>query len=66
MLCLPWDSFLVSNDRPKIEQLFESSKTGLWKNRGCGENTPSQGVNNGSLDGRSGAIVDPHHPKGGW
>jgi hypothetical protein len=37
VLCLPWDSFLVSNDRPKIEQLFESRQDGavekprLWR-----------------------------------
>ena len=37
MLCLPWDSFLVSNDRPKIEQVFESRQDGavekprLWR-----------------------------------
>ena len=62
MLCLPWDSFLVSNDRPKIEQLFKSrqeetvEKPRLWR-----KILHAQRVNNGSLDGRSGAICDPHH-----
>ena len=32
MLCLPWDSFLVSNDRPKIEQMFESRQEGAVEN----------------------------------
>ena len=65
MLCLPWDSFLVSNDRPKIEQLFKSRQDGavekprLWR-----KILQVQRVNNGSLDGRSGAIGDPHHPEG--
>ena len=65
MLCLPWDSFLVSNDRRKIEQLFESRQDGavekprLWR-----KILHVQRVNNGSLDGRSGAIGDPHHPEG--
>ena len=37
VLCLPWDSFLVSNDRPKIEHMFESRQDGavekprLWR-----------------------------------
>ena len=65
MLCLPWDSFLVSNDRPKIEQVFELRQDGavekprLWR-----KILHVQRVNNGSLDGRSGAIGDPHHPEG--
>ena len=65
MLCLPWDLFLVSNDRPKIEQLFELRQDGavekprLWR-----KILHVQRVNNGSLDGRSGAIGDPHHPEG--
>ena len=59
MLCLPWDSFLVSNDRPKIEQVFESRQDGavekprLWR-----KILHVQRVNNGSFDGRSGAIGD--------
>jgi hypothetical protein len=31
-LCLPWDSFRVSNDCVKIEQVFESRQAGLSKN----------------------------------
>ena len=65
MLCLPWDSFLVSNDRPKIEQLFELRQDGaVEKPRLWQKILHVQRVNNGSLDGRSGAIGDPHHPEG--
>ena len=58
MLCLPWDSFLVSNDRPKIEQVFKLRQDGavekprLWR-----KILHVQRVNNRSLDGRSGAIA---------
>ena len=37
MLCLPWDSFLVSNDCPKLEQMFEfEARWGLLKTLSCG------------------------------
>ena len=37
MFCLPWDSFLVSNDRPKIERAFEfEARRGLLKTLSCG------------------------------
>ena len=36
VLCLPWDSFRVSNDCLKIEQVFESGKMGLLKTQSCG------------------------------
>jgi hypothetical protein len=32
-LCLPWDSFLVSNDCLKIEQTFESRQDRLAEKR---------------------------------
>ena len=32
MLCLPWDSFLVSNDCPKLEQTFDSRQDGAVEN----------------------------------
>jgi hypothetical protein len=33
LLCLPWDSFLVSNDCVKIERVFESAQDGAVEKR---------------------------------
>ena len=40
LLCLPWDSSRVSNDCPKLEQMFKSSKGACSKPETVAENTP--------------------------
>ena len=65
MLCLPWDSFLVSNDRPKIEQVFELRQDGavekprLWR-----KILHVQRVNNGSGPAR--LVTSSSGGRAGW